>query len=75
VKFRDELAHAGQNKFLLAVHSRKRAIPLDTMWAKARVFDTTPKCFAAGPISGNLLKRMVSAEGIESTGSRDLNNT
>jgi hypothetical protein len=44
---------------------RKRAVPLDAMCAKSRLFNTTHKCFRAGLISGNLLKKMVSAEGIE----------
>jgi hypothetical protein len=57
----EELSHAR------AFSQADRAVvPLDTMWAKARLFNTTHKCIRAGLTSGNLLKRMVSAEGMES---------
>jgi len=40
-------------------------VRFETMRAKARLFNTSSKRFRAGLVVGKLLKRMVSAEGIE----------
>ena len=43
----------------------KFAVRFETMRAKSRLFNTSAKGFRAGLVVGKLLKRMVSAEGIE----------